>query len=258
MITYLIYKFVNILLTLLHLSFMVLYNYYTINFKEVCKMKKVNFRACIAEFLGTFMLTFFGCAAACTVGTEVKGGYFMTALTFGLILTVMCYCIGPISGCHVNPAVTLAMFINKKIKGHDALSYAVSQVIGAVLAGGLLSVFFKPEKGLGSNSSAGVGIIVALAIEIILTFTFILAIFGATSKKENSSISGIIIGAALTMVHIIGIHFTGTSVNPARSLGPALFAGITALSDVWIFIIAPLIGAVLAAFTWKFLIQEKK
>lgn len=220
-------------------------------------MKKINFRAGIAELLGTFMLTFFGCAAACTVGTDVKGGYFMTAFTFGLILTAMCYVIGPISGCHVNPAVTLAMFINKKINISDTITYVISQIIGAVVAGGLLSVFFKPDKGLGSNSASGVGIAVALAMEVILTFTFILIIFGATSKKENSNISGIIIGAALTLVHIVGIHFTGTSVNPARSIGPALFATTGALTDLWIFIAAPLAGAVLAAFAWKFLNNSK-
>lgn len=216
-------------------------------------MNKLNLKSYICEFTGTLLLTFFGCAAACTVGTNVDGGYFMTALTFGLILTVLCYVIGPVSGCHVNPAVTVAMFINKKIDLKNSLLYIFSQVLGGIAGGLLLSLIFKPEYGLGANAASSKGIIISLVMECILTFTFVLAVFAAASKKENSSISGIIIGTALTMVHIIGIGFTGTSVNPARSIGPAIFAGADYISDLWIFILAPVAGAVLAALLWKFI-----
>ncbi len=221
-------------------------------------MNKIKFKSCLCEGLGTFMLTFFGCAAACTVGTDVKGGYFITASAFGLVLAVLCYIIGPVSGCHVNPAVTIAMLINKKIDLINAVAYSVSQIAGAIIGGLVLSLFFSPAHGLGSNAASSEGIIASLAIELILTFSFVLAIFGATARKENSSVSGIIIGAALTLVHIIGIHFTGTSVNPARSIGPALFAGMQYIKDLWIFILAPVAGAVLAALCWKYLIENKK
>ncbi len=215
-------------------------------------MKKFNYKSYLAEFFGTFMLTFFGCATACTVGTSVEGGYFMTALAFGAVLAVLCFVIGPVSGCHVNPAVTLAMFINKKISAADAGLYALSQFIGGIAGGALLSLFFKPNKGLGANGASDDGIIISLLIEVILTAFFVLCVLGATSDKKNSSVAPVAVGASLTLVHIIGIHFTGTSVNPARSLGPAIFSQAGHIADVWIFIIAPLVGAVIAAFLWKF------
>ena len=214
-------------------------------------MKKLNYKSYLAEFFGTFMLTFFGCATACTVGTSVEGGYFMTALSFGAVLAVLCFIIGPVSGCHVNPAVTLAMFINKKISAADAGLYAVSQFIGAIAAGALLSVFFKPSKGLGANGASDAGIIISILIEIILTAFFVLCVLGATSDKKNSSVAPIAVGLSLTLVHIVGIHFTGTSVNPARSLGPAIFSQAGQIADIWIFITAPFVGAVIAAFLWK-------
>lgn len=231
-------------------------------------MIKFNYKAYIAEFLGTMLLTFFGCASACIVGTKVDGGYLIVAITFGLILTALCYIIGPVSGCHVNPAVTIAMLINKGISIIDSVFYIISQFIGGLAGGALLSYFFKEEYGLGSNAVvkssildrvlAGRELELTIVIELILTFTFVLAIFGATSKKENSSVSGIIIGAALTLVHIIGIHYTGTSVNPARSLGPAVFAKEAYLSNVWVFIVAPIAGAALAALVWQLFKSTKK
>ncbi len=220
-------------------------------------MKNLNLKSYVCEFTGTLLLTFFGCATACTVGTNVDGGYLMTALSFGLILTVLCYIIGPVSGCHVNPAVTIAMFINKKIDLRNTIIYIISQILGAVAGGLILSLIFKPAYGLGANAAASDGILLSLVLECILTFTFVLAIFGATSKKENSSVSGVIIGGALTLVHIVGIGFTGTSVNPARSIGPALFAGIDYIADLWIFVSAPVVGAALAAFLWKFINNKK-
>lgn len=225
-------------------------------------MNKINIRAYFAEFLGTMLLTFFGCASACIVGTDVKGGYLIVAITFGLVLTSLCYIIGPVSGCHVNPAVTIALIINKGVSLIDGAFYVVCQFAGGIAGGGLLSYFFKEEYGLGSNNLTNTYLLdkdleYSIIIEIILTFAFILTILGVTSKKENSSISGIIIGASLTLVHIIGIHYTGTSVNPARSLGPAIFAGGEYLSNLWVFILAPVIGAVIAAFVWKILKDNK-
>lgn len=224
-------------------------------------MFKINYKAYLAEFLGTLLLTFFGCASACIVGTDVKGGYLIVALTFGLILTALCYIIGPVSGCHVNPAVTVAMFINKGISIFDSVCYIVSQFAGGVAGGALLSYFFKEQYGLGSNGLVkttlldkdlvGKDIELTIIIEVILTFVFVLAIFGATAKKENSAVSGIVIGATLTLVHIIGIYYTGTSVNPARSLGPAVFAQGDYLTNVWVFIAAPTAGAILAALIWQ-------
>lgn len=224
-------------------------------------MIKINYKAYIAEFIGTMLLTFFGCASACIVGTKVDGGYLIVALTFGLVLTSLCYTIGSVSGCHVNPAVTIAMLINKTISVFDAVCYIVSQFVGGLAGGALLSFFFKEEYGLGSNDLvkttildkdlAGKDLELTIIIELILTFTFVLTVLGATSKKEHSSVSGIVIGAALTLVHIIGIHYTGTSVNPARSFGPAFFAKEAYLSNVWVFIVAPIAGAVLAALVWQ-------
>lgn len=220
-------------------------------------MKKLNIRACIAELIGTAVLVFFGCGTACMVGCDVKGGYLMTALAFGLVIVAMAYSIGNISGCHINPAVTLAMFISKKISLNDMISYFVSQFLGGIVGAALLAVFFSPSKGLGSNGLYDGSILKSLLIEIILTFVFIIAILGVTSKVKNDQVSGIVIGLTLTLVHILGIGFTGTSVNPARSFGPALFAGGDAIKCVWVFIIAPLVGAALAAYTWKYLSKNK-
>lgn len=214
-------------------------------------MKKINLKSCIAEFIGTCVLVVFGCGTACMVGCDVKGGYFMTAAAFGLVIVAMAYSIGNISGCHINPAVSLAMFINKKLSAKDFVSYVISQVLGAILGAGILCIFFKPSKGLGSNGLYDGSYIKSILIEIILTFVFVLAILGVTSKVKNGQIAGLVIGLTLTLVHILGIGFTGTSVNPARSIGPALFAGGDALKVVWVFIVAPLAGAALAAYTWK-------
>lgn len=224
-------------------------------------MNKINYKAYIAEFLGTMLLTFFGCASVCAVGTEVKGGYFIVAFTFGLVLIALCYIIGPVSGCHVNPAVTVAMLINKSISFLDSALYIISQFVGGLAGGALLKFFFvanpiKESVGYGSNALYNTYLLdkdieYSIIIEVFLTFVFVLSVLGVTSKKENSSVSGIVIGAALTLVHIIGLSFTGTSVNPARSLGPAVFAGGEFLSNVWVFIVAPIGGAVIAALVWQ-------
>ena len=172
----------------------------------------------VAEFIGTFVLVFFACGTAAVVGCSASEGtgYLLTALSFGLVIVAMAYSIGNISGCHVNPAVSIAMLINKKMTATDFAGYVIAQFIGAICGAA------------------------ALIIEIILTFVFVIAVLGVTSKTENSAVSGLVIGLSLTLVHILGISFTGTSVNPARSFGPALFVGGDALSSVWVFIVAPL------------------
>ena len=211
----------------------------------------------VAEFIGTFVLTFFGCGtaivAACS--TENYAGYLITALAFGLSIVAMAYSIGNISGCHINPAVSLAMLITKKLDTKDFVGYVVAQCAGGLVAGAVLMAIFGKESGLGSNGLYNGNAVLSIIIEIILTCVFLLAILGVTSKPEFGSVAGIVIGLSLTFVHILGIGLTGTSVNPARSL-VAIFAGGDALSALWVFIVAPLIGAALAACIYQFLASE--
>jgi len=216
-----------------------------------------DFKKYIAEFIGTFVLVFFACGTAVVVGcngAEGNAAYLMTALAFGLVIVAMAYSIGNISGCHINPAVSIAMLVSGKLSLKDFIGYVVSQVVGAVAGAGCLKLVLGDKAGaLGTNALYNGDPAVSLVIEVILTFVFVLAILGVTSKTENSHVAGIVIGLALTLVHILGIAFTGTSVNPARSFGPALFVGGEALANVWVFILAPLVGGILAALCWKFL-----
>ena len=208
----------------------------------------------VAEFIGTFVLVFFACGTAVVVGCDSRmgSGYLLTALAFGLVIVAMAYSIGNVSGCHINPAVSIAMLICGKLKIVDFIGYVIAQFLGAIAGAGALSLFIPTNANFGANAMFR-DVQSTLLIEIILTFVFVLAILGVTSKKEYSSIAGVVIGLALTLVHILGISFTGTSVNPARSFGPALFAGGKALDDVWIFIVAPLLGGILAALVYGFL-----
>ena len=213
-------------------------------------------KKCIAECIGTFVLVFFGCGTAVAVkcsGVSPDAAYLMTALAFGLVIVAMAYSIGNISGCHINPAVSLAMLVSKKMTAKEFWAYVGSQFIGGIVGGLFLTMFFDKNTGLGTNGVYADNIWATLLIEIILTFVFIIAILGVTSKISNGSVAGIVIGLTLTLVHIFGIYFTGTSVNPARSFGPAIFAGGAAFANVWIFIIAPLVGAVLAALVYKYM-----
>lgn len=207
----------------------------------------------VAEFIGTFVLVFFACGTAAVVKCDTPGGYFMTALSFGLVIVAMAYSIGNVSGCHINPAVSIAMLVNGKLGVKDFFGYVISQFAGAVAGAAALMAFVGKESGLGTNALFENNVVKSLAIEVILTFVFVLAIIGVTSKASNGSVAGIVIGLSLTLVHILGISFTGTSVNPARSFGPALFVGGDALANVWVFIVAPLVGGVLAAIVYKFL-----
>ncbi|MBQ8796062.1 MAG: aquaporin [Clostridia bacterium] len=208
----------------------------------------------IAEFIGTLVLVLFACGTAAAVGcstVDPNVSYLLTALAFGLVIVAMAYSIGNVSGCHINPAVSIAMLVSGKMNIKDFVGYVVAQVLGAVAGSALLGYFLGFDCGFGANGLYNGDIIKSLAIEVVLTFVFVLAILGVTSKLENSKVAGIVIGLTLTLVHIFGIHFTGTSVNPARSLGPAIFAGGEALSNVWVFIVAPLVGGVLAALVYK-------
>lgn len=212
----------------------------------------------LAEFIGTFVLVLFACGTAAIIGCDAVAGYLTTALSFGLVIVAMAYSVGNISGCHINPAVSIAMLVSGKMSIKDFIGYIVAQFAGAIAGAYVLMEMIGKESGLGTNSLCGNGkYFASIAVEIILTFVFVFAILGVTSKKENSSSAGIVIGLSLTLVHILGIAFTGTSVNPARSFGPALFVGGEALSNVWVFIVAPLVGGVLAALVYKFLSSGK-
>lgn len=217
----------------------------------------------LSEALGTFILVFMGCGSAILLGTQSPGGHLAVALAFGLSIIAAAYAIGGISGCHVNPAVSFAMFLTKSLSARDLLGYVVGQIIGAIAAAGLWKLFVTQfgiidmTGALGSDGVANAGgILGALIVEIILTCIFVFTILGVTSDPAKSNIAGIVIGLTLAFVHIVGIPLTGTSVNPARSIGPALFAGGTALQNLWVFIVAPLIGGALAA--WIFTALHKK
>ena len=208
----------------------------------------------IAEFIGTFVLVLFACGTAAAVGcatTDPNVAYLLTALAFGLVIVAMAYSIGNVSGCHINPAVSIAMLVSGKMSVKDFVGYVVAQCAGAIAGAALLGYFLGFDCGFGANGLYNGDVLKSLAIEVVLTFVFVLAILGVTSKIENGKVAGIVIGLTLTLVHIFGIHFTGTSVNPARSLGPAIFAGGEALANVWVFIVAPLVGGVLAALVYK-------
>ena len=217
----------------------------------------------IAEFIGTFTLVLFGTGIAVISG----GNVLVTALAFGLAIIASAYVIGNISGCHVNPAVSLSMYLNKKITLEEFISYVVSQIAGAFAATGVLYFILSSTtigtaalgaNGYGDLSATGISLAGAIVTEIILTCIFIYTILGVTSDEKKSGVAGIVIGLTLTFVHLLGINLTGTSVNPARSLAPAVIQGGDALSQVWVFIVAPLVGAVIATYIFKCLNKAKK
>lgn len=226
----------------------------------------------VAECIGTAVLVLMGCGTAMLVGcnAEAGSGYLLTALAFGLSIVAEAYCIGNISGCHVNPAVSLAVFMNKGISSGEFIGYVVSQIIGAFVGSCLLAIIFSTGNvtdmtgGFGANGLAGVNgnSFAGLIVEIVLTFIFVLTILGVTSSKAgHGSFGGLVIGLTLTFVHILGIGLTGTSVNPARSIAPAIFAAINGNTDpikaLWVFIVGPLVGAALAAICYKYLESDK-
>lgn len=215
----------------------------------------------IAEFIGTLVLVLFACGTAVVVGCSTASAdvaYLLTALAFGLVIVAMAYSIGNVSGCHINPAVSIAMLISKKMSVKDFIGYVIAQFAGAIAGAAILGYLAGWDCGFGANGLYNGDVLKSLVVEVILTFVFVLAILGVTSKVENGKVAGLVIGLSLTLVRIFGIHFTGTSVNPARSFGPALFAGGDALTNVWVFIVAPLVGGALAAIVWKLLAAEKE
>lgn len=216
----------------------------------------------LAECLGTLVLVVFACGAAIVTGCGTPEGgmaaYLTTALAFGLVIVAMAYSIGNVSGCHINPAVSIAMLVSGKMNAKDFAGYVVAQFIGAILGAAILAYIFGTGGGFGTNGLYEGDVVKSLIIEVILTFVFVLAILGVTSKTQNGAVAGIVIGLSLTLVHILGIGLTGTSVNPARSFGPALLKGGEALANVWVFIVAPLVGGVLAALAYRFLAGKEK
>ena len=225
----------------------------------------------IAEAIGTATLVILGCGTAMLVGCDAAngGGYILTALAFGLTIVAMAYSIGNISCCHINPAVSLGVLMSGGMTVGEFVGYVIAQCVGAVCGSAILSAIFSMGKvtdmtgGFGANGLAGVNgnAFAGLIVEIVLTFIFVIAILGVTSKKAgHGSFGGLVIGLTLVVVHILGIGLTGTSVNPARSFGPALFAAFNGnaapLGCLWVFIVGPLVGAALAACVYKMLEQK--
>ena len=227
-------------------------------------MAEINvFKKYLAEMFGTFVLVLMGCGSAVIAGSHI--GYYGIAFAFGLSLLAMVYAIGSISGCHINPAVTISMLARRRISVKDAGFYIVFQCVGAVIASGVLYFiavgnpsYSLAINGLGQNgydvaSPSGFSMFSVFVAEVVLTFIFLLVIHGSISEKAPKGFAGISIGLSLVLIHLVGIPISGTSVNPARSLGPAVFIGGTALNQLWLFWVAPIIGGLLAAAVWKLL-----
>lgn len=222
---------------------------------------KESIKKYIAEFIGTFILVLFGCGVAVITG----GALLPTSLAFGLSIVAAAYAIGDISGCHVNPAVSLAMFITKKLNLKDFCGYVIAQILGAFAGIGILyAILGSTNFGtlhLGENllnEAVNISACGGFLIELILSFVFIYTILGVANSSKSSHMAGIVIGLTLCLIHLLGIAFTGTSVNPARSLAPAILVGGQALNQLWIFILAPLCGGAVAAATYMLLTPSKK
>jgi aquaporin Z len=219
----------------------------------------------IAEFIGTFTQVFFGVGAAVIAGPSIAAantvGVLGIAFSFGLAIVAMAYAIGPISGCHVNPAVSLGALVAGRISAGDFIAYVIAQVLGAIVGALVLFIIMKGKAsgwdgGMGTNGwgpgyMGEYNLLSAFVFEVVATFIFLVVILGVTHKLALNHFAGLAIGLTLVMIHIVGINVTGVSVNPARSLGPALFAGGAALSQLWLFIVAPFIGAAIAGFLYR-------
>ena len=219
----------------------------------------------LAEALGTMVLVLMGCGAAvffgCAVGTAQ---HLAVAFAFGLSVVAMVYCIGGISGCHINPAITLGVWLSKRMSGKEAIGYMIAQFIGALVGSAILYVLTS-TGGYGESTATGANgfgegeLLQAFIAETVFTFVFVLTVLGATSEKNPApKLAGLVIGLTLVLVHIVCIPITGTSVNPARSFGPAIFQGGAALSQLWLFIVAPFVGAALSVGVWKIFSDEKQ
>lgn len=228
----------------------------------------------LAELIGTFGLVLFGCGAAVVAGANTEYGpsgigLLGIAIAFGFSVVAMAYAIGGISGCHINPAISIAMLVSGKLDLKDTIGYIVAQCIGAIIASAVLYAIVSGQasytglgewalgaNGYGEGYLGNYGLSSAFLTEAIMTFVFLFVIFATTSKFGNGTMAGLAIGVTLMLIHLVAIRITGTSVNPARSLGPAIFAGGVALQQLWLFIVAPITGAVLAALVWKFGFEE--
>lgn len=222
----------------------------------------------IAEMVGTMVLVLMGCGSAVFAGSAAGAvsagvGTLGVAFAFGLSVVAMAYTIGGISGCHINPAITLGVFMSGRMGGKDAALYMIFQVIGAILGSAILFALVSTgghdgPTATGSNGFGDGEMLQAFIAEMVFTFIFVLVVLGTTdSKKGAGNFAGLAIGLSLVLVHIVCIPTTGTSVNPARSIGPALFEGGAALSQLWLFIVAPFVGAVLSAIVWKVIGNDK-
>lgn len=213
----------------------------------------------LAEMIGTMVLVLMGCGSAVFLGCSTPAEILAVAFAFGLSVVAMAYCIGGISGCHINPAITLGVWLSKRMSGKDAAGYMAGQIAGAILGSAILYLLtstggYGATTATGANAFGDGELLQAFIAETVFTFIFVLVVLGATdSEKGAGNLAGLAIGLTLVLVHIVCIPVTGTSVNPARSIGPALFAGGTALSQLWLFIVAPLVGAALSAGVWKVL-----
>jgi len=230
-------------------------------------MKGDDCKKYAAELIGTAALVLIGCGSAVIAGHYI--GNVGIALAFGLTVLAMVYAVGNISGCHINPAITVAMLVAGKIKGKDAILYIISQCIGAIIGAGILLAIAKGlpgystalnglgQNGYGANFHDGYSMAACFVAELVLTALFLFVIFGSTSEKAPKGFAGISIGFTLVLIHLVAIPITGTSVNPARSLGPAVFVGGDALPQLWLFWVAPLVGGILAAIIWKYAFAQK-
>ena len=211
----------------------------------------------ICEGVGTMMLTLFACGIAAIYGHPI-----MTGLAFGLVVIAAAYSIGNVSGCHINPAVSISLTVAGKMEVKECIKYVIAQIIGAFAGTLLLWACIGKELGFGANvvntSFNDITIWTGLLVEVILTFIFTLVVLGVTDKKENGHVTGIVIGLALVLVHFFGIPFTGTSVNPARSIAPAVIQGGDALKQLWIFIVAPITGAIISGLFYKFVLEANE
>jgi aquaporin Z len=236
----------------------------------------MNIRKLVAEFVGTFFLVFFAVGVATLsfgfkfAGSSISAGVVATALAFGIILLGLAYAIGPISGCHVNPAVTIGFVISGQMPIGEAVGYWVAQFVGAIAGAYTLwgvftgsPLYSKSRTGLGTDGWGKDSLVhlnagAAFGVEVIMTLAFVFVILLVTSKIGTPGFAALALGLTLTVVHLIGIPLTGTSVNPARSLGPALVVGGLPLRQVWLFIVAPLVGGILAALLYRFIIADAR
>lgn len=217
-----------------------------------------SFKKYVAEFIGTMVLVIFGCGVAAVSGcsgASFDAAYIGTAIAFGLVIVAMAYSVGVVSGCHINPAVSLAMLISKRMSVKDFIGYVAAQFLGGLAGAGFLCLVLYSPANLGQNGLYNGDPVISILVELVLTAVFVFVILAVTSKNGLGSFAGLAIGGALTLVHLFGIHFTGTSVNPARSLGPAFFS--CTLNAMPVFIIGPFAGAVIAALVWKLVSTEK-